>query len=205
MHVRRIIDACVAHGRAHGCGHLIDLGQPAEMLEWERWGGGATNRERRALTPVAPGALEHQPMGSHGAFSASRHDEADSRRLLGRKMPLKQQAQRKRRVTARKVVDQAVAFGLGEHRNDPFGIDALRSNGRLDAGHVVGRGGRDAMDDGAAGHGRLIGTRPLWCDGSRRGAMRRPAYMLSLSARASFDGRNARSNTSATVGVPASP
>jgi len=155
--------------------------------------------------PAESSALEHQPMGSHGAFGASRHDEADSRRLVGRKMPLKQQAQRKRRVTAGKVVDQAVAFGLGEHRNDPFGIDALRSNGRLNAAHVVGRGGRDAMDDGAAGHGRLIGTRPLWCDGSRLGAMRDLAYMLSLSVRASFDGRNARSNTSATVGVPASP
>src|SRR6516164_2938429 len=94
-------------------------------------------------------------MRSHRAFGASGHDEADSRCLLGRKMALKQQAQRKRRMSARKVVDQAVAFGLCEHRNDTFGIDALRSNCRLDAAHVVGRGGGNAMDDGAASHGRL--------------------------------------------------
>jgi hypothetical protein len=33
MDVRCIIDACVAHSRPHGCGYLIDLGQPAEKLE----------------------------------------------------------------------------------------------------------------------------------------------------------------------------
>ena len=90
--------------------------------------------------PAESSALEHQPMGSHGAFGASRHDEADPRSLVGRKVPLKQQAQRKRRMTAREVVDQAVAFGLGEHCNDPLGIDTSRNNSRLNAADVVGRG-----------------------------------------------------------------
>ena len=91
-------------------------------------------------------------MGRHPAFRPSGHDEADLCCLRGRKMALKQQAQRERRVTARKVVDQAVAFGLGEHRDDAFGIDALRSNGRLDPAHVIGGGCGDPVHEGTACH-----------------------------------------------------
>ena len=69
-------------------------------------------------------------------------------RLLRRKMPLEQQAQRQRRVAAREIVDEAVALGLAEDRDDAFRIDAARGDRGLDAADVVGGGCGNAMDLG---------------------------------------------------------
>jgi hypothetical protein len=52
--------------------HLVDLSQPAEMLEWERRSVGTADGERGYLRPLARGAFEHQPVRSHAAFGASR-------------------------------------------------------------------------------------------------------------------------------------
>jgi DNA-binding transcriptional LysR family regulator len=50
--------------------------------------------------------------------------------------------------TAAEIVDQAVAFGLAQNRDDAFGIDAAGGNRGLDAADVVRRAGGDTVDFG---------------------------------------------------------
>jgi hypothetical protein len=102
------------------------------------------------------------------------HDEADSLRLLRRKMAPEQQAQRKRGVATRKVVDETISLRLRQHGNDAFGVDAPRANRSFDTADVVWRGRGDAMDEGAACHGNLIAD--AWVRGGSR-AIKRTAIM----------------------------
>src|SRR6266851_5761094 len=60
--------------------------------------------------------------------------------------------QGERRVPAREIVDESIALGLGEDREHALGVDAPRCDGGLDAADVIGRRGRDAMDQSAVGH-----------------------------------------------------
>ncbi len=150
-------DAGIPHGGAHARRRLVDLLKAAEMLERQGWRMCTADGERRACPPAtcARGSLrafEHDPMRRHAAFGAARHHEADLRDLLIRQEALEKQLQRQRGVAAAEVVDETVALGFREHGEHAFRIDPARGDGRLDAGHVVGRVGGDAVDLGD-GHG----------------------------------------------------
>ena len=123
-------------------------------------------------------------MRSHAAFGASGHDEADSLRLLRRKMAPEQQAQRKRGVATRKVVDETISLRLRQHGNDAFGVEAPRANRGFDTADVVRRGRGDAMDEGAACHGNLIAD--AWVAGrfTRNKADRNSASAVRRAVRA---------------------
>jgi hypothetical protein len=71
-------------------------------------------------------------------------------------MAPEQQAQRKRGVATREVVDETISLRFRQHGNDTFGVDAPRANRSFDTADVVWCGRRDAMDEGAACHGNLI-------------------------------------------------
>jgi len=61
-------------------------------------------------------------------------------------MLFQHQRHRERRKAACEVIHVAVALGLAEDRHDARRIDVACRDQRLDAAHVIGRGGGDAMD-----------------------------------------------------------
>src|SRR6266851_9340168 len=156
----------------------IDLREASELLERQRRRMGAADGERRALAALGGGALEHQPMRRHAALGAAGHHQANSPGVARRQVALEQQAQGKRGVSAREIVCEAVALGLGEHREHALGVDAPRCNGGLDAADVIGRRGGDAMDQSAVGHDRSLASRTI-----KRAAIMRSQHRPQLRHR----------------------
>ena len=108
--------------------------------------------ERGTLAAVAFRTFEHDPVRGHAALGTARHHEADAGDIILRQEAPEQQLQHQRRVAAAEIVHQAVALGLGEDRDDAFGIDPAVGDRGLDAGHVVGGVGGNSVDLGD-GHG----------------------------------------------------
>jgi hypothetical protein len=67
-------------------------------------------------------------MGRHATFGAAGHDQANLVGLCFWQMALEQQAQREARVAARKIVDEAIALGLAQDRNDAVCTENLSPN-----------------------------------------------------------------------------
>jgi hypothetical protein len=77
----------------------------------------------------------------HAAFSAARHHEADGVGIGSRQITSEQRVARGRGKAPAEIVDEPVAFGLSENRDDAFRINATRIDCSLNARNVIGRGG----------------------------------------------------------------
>ena len=146
----RVVDRGAYAGR-----HRIDLGEATEVLMGQRRGARAPDRQRvRRLGLVGVARLEHQEVRRQRALRAPGHDDTGFVGVAVFTMRPQGVLQRARRKTAREVVDEAVALRLAENGDDGGRIDRSVFHARLERGDVIGRLGRDAMDEGAARHGR---------------------------------------------------
>ena len=131
------------------------------MLERQRRRMGAADGQRGRSPPAPSRAFEHDPMRRHGAFGAAGHHEADLGRVSAGRWRRNSSVKRQRRIAAAEIVDQAVALGLAEHRDDALRIDPAGGDRRLDAADVVGRSGGDAVDLGDRHGGSPFSSRAV--------------------------------------------
>ncbi len=183
MHVIGAAYAGIRHGRAHRFGHLLRLRPAAHLLRLQRQCVRPPDGQRRSGRALAVHPLEHDPVRGHAALGSAGHDETD---LIRRRteMGAQQQRQGLDSEAARKIVHAAIAFGLAENGEDALRRQRAGGDGGGDAGHVVGSGGRNAVDPGN-GH---VSSTPVRNGGPWRHpepAWRRPAPPCRAWRRAS--------------------
>ena len=140
MHVRRIVDAGVAHRRAHARGDLLDHRRAADVLGKKlgahRRADGEPRLRRRAGLAVA--GKNRRVRRDHAVAAAGPHHRDLRHRLLGTAAELDERAA-KRLVgeDPGKVVDAAIAFGLADDRDHLVGAELPLADRGLEAGGIL--------------------------------------------------------------------
>jgi hypothetical protein len=103
----------------------------------------------------AASALEHDEMRRQRPLGAARHHQAHRGGLIPRKDAGEHGAERGGGKAAGEIIDEAVALGLAEDRDNAGRVDAAFGNGGLDAAHVIRTGGGDPVHSGLRHGGSL--------------------------------------------------
>ncbi len=106
---------------------------PADILGRDRCAEGGADRQRRFSSrgSVAGAAAEDQVMRAHDAFGAAgQHAGNFTDQLRGRsaQMARQQRHQGLGKITARKIVDAAIALGLADDGDDILGASGAVRN-----------------------------------------------------------------------------